>query len=144
METKNNQLYWGGFGIETLSKKYGTPLYVYDAKTIRERYRNIVDNIKYPYLKVHYAIKANSNPAILRLLKKEGSNVESVSQGSISLALKAGFKPNQILYTCNGAEEKELKFLAENHIRVNIDSLSQLEKWGQIAPNTKVGLRLNL
>jgi len=144
METKNNQLYWGGFGIETLSKKYGTPLYIYDASIIRECYRNIVNHIKYPYLKVHYAIKANSNPAILRLLKKEGSNVESVSQGSISLALKAGFKPNQILYSCNGAEEKELKFLAENNIRINIDSLSQLEKWGKIAPGSKVGLRLNL
>ena len=144
MESKDNQLRWGSFGVETLSKKYGTPLYVYDASIIRERYRNIVNHIKYPYLKVHYAIKANSNPAILRLLKKEGSNVESVSQGSISLALKAGFKPNQILYTCNGAEEKELKFLAENNIRINIDSLSQLEKWGKIAPGSKVGLRLNL
>src|SRR3989344_4234853 len=144
METKDNQLRWGSFGVETLSKKYGTPLYIYDASIIRECYRNIVNHIKYPYLKVHYAIKANSNPAILRLLKKEGSNVESVSQGSISLALKAGFKPNHILYSCNGAEDKELKFLAENNIRINIDSLSQLEKWGKIAPGSKVGLRLNL
>ena len=144
MENKENRLFWGGFDVDFLARKYGTPLYVYDAKTIRERYRNIVDNIKYPYLKVHYAVKANSNPAILRLLKKEGANAETVSQGSVSLALKAGFKPNQIIYTCNGVEEKELKFLAENHIRVNIDSLSQLEKWGQITPNSKVGLRLNL
>ena len=59
-------------------------------------------------------------------------------------ARKAGFKPSQIIYTCNGAEEEELKFLAENHIRVNIDSLSQLEKWGNVAPGSKVGLRLNL
>ena len=144
METKKNQLHWGSFGVESLALKYGTPLYIYDAGIVRERYGDIVKNIKYPYLKIHYAIKANSNLAILRLLKKEGANVESVSRGSVMLALKAGFKPNQIIYTCNGAEEEELKFLVENHIRINIDSLNQLEKWGQIAPGTKVGLRLNL
>ena len=144
MESKENRLSWGDFDVDFLARKYGTPLYIYDAKTIRERYRDIVDNIKYPYLKVHYAVKANSNPAILRLLKKEGTNAETVSQGSVLLALKAGFKPNQIIYTCNGVEEKELKFLSENRIKVNIDSLSQLEKWGQIAPSSKVGLRLNL
>ena len=117
MEVKENQLHWSGFSVESLSRKYGTPLYVYDASVIRERYKDIAGNIKYPYLKVHYAIKANSNLAILRLLKKEGTGVESVSQGSILLALKAGFKPREIIYTCNGAEEVELKFLVENGIR---------------------------
>jgi len=144
MEIRENQLHWSDFGIELLARKYGTPLYIYDAQTIRECYGSLINNIKYPYLKVHYAIKANSNLAILRLLKKEGANVESVSMGSIMLAQKAGFKSKQIIYTCNGADEEELKFLAENNIKVNIDSLSQLEKWGQIAPGSKVGLRLNL
>lgn len=144
METRENQLHWGDFGVEQLVKKYGSPLYIYDANVIRERYADIAQNIKYPFLKIHYAIKANSNPAILRLLKNEGSNAESVSQGSVLLALKSGFRPNQIIYTCNGAEEDELKFLVQNQIRVNIDSLSQLEKWGRIARGSKVGLRLNL
>ena len=144
MKDKNNQLHWGVFGVESLAKKYKTPLYIYDAQVIRDRFRSITKHIKYPYLKIHYAVKANSNLAILRLLKKEGANVECVSQGAVLLALKAGFKPHQIIYTCNGAEEEELQFLAKNNIRINIDSLDQLEIWGHIAPGSKVGLRLNL
>src|SRR3989344_1104748 len=144
MKDKNNQLHWGVFGVESLAEKYKTPLYIYDAQVIRDRFRSITKHIKYPYLKIHYAVKANSNLAILRLLKKEGANVECVSQGAVLLALKAGFKPHQIIYTCNGAEEEELQFLAKNNIRINIDSLDQLGIWGHIAPGSKVGLRLNL
>ena len=144
MEIKNNKLYFDKFSAERLTKKYGTPLYVYEASTIWERYHSLVDHIQYPHLKVHYAAKANANPAILRIIKQLGGNIEAVSRGKIELALKVGFKPEQIIYTCNGAEEEELKYLIKKKIRINIDSLEQLETWGKLNPGSEISLRLNL
>ncbi|MDP3953731.1 MAG: diaminopimelate decarboxylase [bacterium] len=144
MEVKNNELHFDGIGVNALAQKYDTPLYIYEAATIRKRYRELTDAIQYPYLKIHYAAKTNSNLAILRLLRQEGANVECVSKGSVLLALKAGFRPSQIVYTSNGVDEDELRFLIENKIWVNLDSLGQVEKWGQLNPNSKIGIRLNL
>jgi len=133
----------GGINTQSLIKKYGSPLYVYDADKIRERLRDFTDNIKYKKLKVHYAVKANNNVEILKLLRSEGSNVETVSIGAVNLAFKAGFKPNQIIHTCNGMTEKEISFLIDNKITTNIDSLTQLKKWGELSPSSDISLRLN-
>jgi len=144
MEVKNNELHFSGVGAKSLAQKYGTPLYVYEAETIKKRYREVASAISYPHLQIHYAAKANPNPAILRLLRQEGTNVETVSVGSVTLALKAGFKSDQIIYTCNGIDEEELRFLIDNKIWVNLDSISQVEKWGQLNPGSKISIRLNL
>ncbi len=144
MEVKNNELHFDGVGAQSLADKYGTPLYVYEAETIRKRLNELQTAIHYPHLKVHYAAKTNSNLAILRLLRNEGVDVETVSEGSVMLALKAGFKPNQIIYTANGIKEEELKFLIDQKIWVNLDSLSQVETWGKLNPGSNIGIRLNL
>jgi len=96
---KNNKVWLGRYRAESLVKKYGTPLYVYEADTIKSRYSNLVENIKYSSLKVHYAVKANSNLYLLKLIKKLGAGAETVSLGEVLVSLKAGFKPNQIIYT---------------------------------------------
>ncbi|MEX2054395.1 MAG: diaminopimelate decarboxylase [Candidatus Colwellbacteria bacterium] len=144
MEVKDNELYFDGIGVKSLAQKYGTPLYIYEADTIRKQYQKISRAIRYPHLQIHYAVKTNSNVSILKILKELGANVECVSKGSILLALKAGFKSNQIIYTCNGADEDELRFLIENNIWANLDSLGQVEKWGELNPGSKIGIRLNL
>ena len=144
MAVESNTLHIGGVSTEALAKKYGTPLYVYDAAIIRERYRNLADHIPYPYLQIHYAVKANSNPAILKLLRQEGAGAEVVSKGLALLAMQAGYKPSQVIYTCNGATTEELQFMADNNILVNIDSVAQLNKWGELKPGSRVSLRLNL
>ena len=144
MEIKNNKLYFNKISAEQIAKKYGTPVYVYEAATIWERYKSLVDHIQYPHLRIHYAAKANANPAILKIIKSLGGGIEAVSKGKIEAALKVGFKPEQIIYTCNGAEKSELQYIIDKGIRINIDSLEQLETWGQLNPNSKVSLRLNL
>ena len=143
MVVKNNKVWLGRYGAESLVKKYGTPLYVYEADTIKSRYSNLVENIKYSSLKVHYAVKANSNLYLLKLIKKLGAGAETVSLGEVLVSLKAGFKPNQIIYTCSNITKDELKSLIEKGIRVNLDSLSQIKLWGEIKPGSSISLRLN-
>jgi diaminopimelate decarboxylase len=127
-----------------LARKHGTPLYVYDAEIIRNLYHALQNGLRCPELEIYYSCKANTNPHILKLIKQLGGGIEAVSEGEVSLALRTGFRPKQILYTCNGASLAELKFLAKNDILVHLDSLSQLQKWGEIKPRSSVSLRVNL
>jgi diaminopimelate decarboxylase len=140
---KNNKLFIGGIIAEELVKKYGSPLYVYDAEIIKRQYRSLVDNIKYDKLKIHFACKANTNITLLKILKKEGCNIEAVSKGEIVAALEAGFTSEQIIYTCSYVTKEELRFVIEKRIMINIDSLTQLQRFGEIKPGGKVSLRLN-
>ncbi|MEK7219479.1 MAG: diaminopimelate decarboxylase, partial [Patescibacteria group bacterium] len=87
MYIKNNQLFLGKFSAKFLAKKFGTPLYVYEAETIRRNYLELIKNITYPKLHIHYACKANTNVIILKLLRYLGAKVEPVSRGEIILAL---------------------------------------------------------
>ena len=143
METKNNKLFLGGISAEKLIKEYGSPLYVYEEETIRERYSGMVENIRHKNLRIYYACKANANIEILKLLRRLGAGIETVSVGEVAAALKAGFKPSQMMFTCDNVPDDELRFLIRKKIAVNIDSLSQLEKYGELNPGSSVGLRIN-
>ncbi|MGC8787238.1 MAG: diaminopimelate decarboxylase [Anaerolineae bacterium] len=143
MQVKDNQLYLGGIRAADLAREYGTPLYVYEEDTIRARYTELVASIPYGKLKIHYACKANANVEILRLLRALGANVETVSKGEILLALKAGFKPSQILYTCSNITVEELRYVLQSGATINIDSLTQLERCGEFMPGSSVSLRVN-
>ncbi len=99
LQTKKNELIINNISAEELIAKFGSPLYVYQKDIIEEKYRSLTENIKLPNVKFHYACKANSNPEILKILLKLGSNIETVSIGEIKLALMAGFKRNQIIFT---------------------------------------------
>jgi diaminopimelate decarboxylase len=143
MHTGQNQLFLGKFSAKYLVKKFGTPLYVYEAETIRRQYLKLVKNISYPKLNIHYACKANTNIVILRLLRGLGSRIETVSKGEILLALKAGFRPQEIIYTSTSVSKKEMTFVVKSKVKVNLDSLSQIELYGKINPNSKIGIRIN-
>lgn len=143
MQVKNNVLYLGGISAESLVKEYGSPLYVYEAETIRQRYEDLVNNIPSAKLKIYYAAKANTNIQILKLLRKLGCGIEAVSQGEVLAALKAGFDRDKIIFTCDNLTEKELRFLIKEKITVNIDSLSQLRKYGELNPGAEIGIRVN-
>lgn len=126
-----------------VAKKYGTPLFVYDGDLIKQRYNELYDFIKWPRLKIFFAMKANYNVAILKLLLNEGASLDTVSPGDVLLALKVGFPKNRILYTANNLTDKEMKMVADKGILMNIGSLSRLEKYGKAYPNSEVCLRFN-
>lgn len=126
-----------------IAKEYDTPLYVYNGDLVKKRYKELYDFIDWPILKIHYALKANYNPAILGLLKEEGAYLDTVSPGEVELALELGFSKDKILYTANNLTEEEMQEVAGKGVLMNIGSLSRLEKYGKAYPNTEVCIRFN-
>src|SRR3989344_1061167 len=141
MQIKKGELFFEKFSAKTLSVKFKTPVYVYEAETIRRQYLKLANNVPYEKLEIHYACKANTNVSILKLIRALGAKAETVSRGEIELALKAGFKPKDIIYTSTSVSREELSFVIKNNISVNLDSLSQIELYGKMNPVGKVGIR---
>jgi len=128
----------------SLVKKYGSPLYVYDADIIKSQYKRITNsfsNVK--QLQINYAVKALSNLNILKLFKTLNSGLDTVSIQEVQLGLKAGFKPQDIIYTPNGVSFHEIEKAAKLGVKINIDNLSILELFGQAHPEIPVCVRIN-
>ena len=92
---------------------------------------------------MHYACKANTNLEILKLLRKEGACIDAVSTGEVFMALEAGYPADTILFTGNSVTDEEMRYFIERQILINIDSISQLERYGRMAPDTDMALRIN-
>ena len=129
--------------FEKIAKKFGTPVYAYEKNYLQRQLRNLQDNIGYQPKRILYAVKANSNSHILEIFRKRGIGIDAVSPGEITLALKTGFLPNDILFTGNNMTDEEMDFAVEKGILLNIDSLSRLEKFGKKYPEQKVCVRIN-
>ncbi len=137
----------GGVDALELAKKYGTPLYVIDEERIIENYQRLYSafSSKYANFKIYYACKANTNLSIMQILKDEGSNIDAVSPGEIYTALLVGFQPEKILYTGNNVTNEELEFALSSGVRINLDSISQLERLSKL-PDTddkEISFRVN-
>ncbi len=143
MKIKNNKLHIGNFSAQGLIEEYGSPLYVYKEETLVRNYRELKNSIAYRPLKIHYALKANSNLEIVKVFRRLGAGVECVSPGEVLLVQKAGFPASEIVYTCSNIKEEELKWLIKNKLTINVDSLNQLEMYGKLNPNSEVSIRIN-
>lgn len=135
--------FWGMESPQALLEKYGSPLYVYNENILRKRCRELKSLISYPNFVVDYSMKANSNPALLRILREEGVEVDAVSAGEIYIAEKAGYTPDELFFVCNNVSAEEMQYALDRGIRISADSLSQLEQLGQLAPHSKVAIRVN-
>lgn len=140
---KEADLFPEGKVLVDLAKKYGTPLYVYDGNLMARRFKELHHFIKWPKLKILYAMKANYNIAVLKLLKENGAYLDAVSPAEVHLALKLGYSPGQILYTANNITDREMHDVKKTNVLMNIGSLSRLEKYGRVYPGTEVCLRFN-
>jgi diaminopimelate decarboxylase len=126
----------------------GTPLYVYSAATMTARYRAIDDAFRsYPHA-LHYALKANSTLAIARLLRGLGAGADANSGGEIDVALRAGFIPEQIVFTGVGKTPAELAQAIDLGVKtINAESEGELERIDMLArergSRARVALRVN-
>jgi diaminopimelate decarboxylase len=126
-----------------LAEQFGTPLYVYHAEKIAEQFSKLTKAFHHTDTLFFYACKALTNVNILRYLKSLGANIDCSSINEIRLALHAGFLPQQILYTSNGIAFDEIREAKDLGVIINIDSLSNLQKFGKAYGDTyPVGLRL--
>ena len=145
LQNRNGQLFIDGVSAQILAQKLDTPLYVISEQRIRDNYQRLQHALvhNYPKVKVFYAMKANSNLAVLKVLKSEGSNVDAVSPGEVFMALTSGFTPECILFTGTSVRNEELKFLADSNVTINIDSLSQLDRLLKISVPEVLSVRVN-
>src|SRR5687768_2182005 len=126
-----------------LAEQFGTPLYVYHAEKIKEQYEKLTTAFQHTNTVFFYACKALTNVNILKYIKSVGANVDCSSINEVKLALHAGFPPERILYTSNGISFNEIQEAKELGVIINIDSLSNLEKFGRTYGHSyPVGLRL--
>jgi diaminopimelate decarboxylase len=129
--------------LTSLAKEFGTPLYVYHAEKIKEQYHKLITAFRNSNTLFFYACKALTNINILKYICSLGANVDCSSINEARLALHAGFPPQRILYTSNGIGFDEIEEARELGVIINIDSLSNLEKFGQkFGHSYPVGIRL--
>jgi len=125
------------------AKEFGTPLYVYHAEKIKEQYNKLTTAFRNSNTVFFYACKALTNINILKYIRSLGCNVDCSSVNEVRLALHAGFPPARILYTSNGISFDEIVEAQGLGVIINIDSLSNLEKFGQkFGHSYPVGVRL--
>lgn len=143
MKILDNQLYFGEHSAEELCHRFGTPLYVYEEEVVRRQYRQLVDQFEYAATRIHYAVKANYNPQLLRILLEEGCGADTVSQFEVRLCLELGFRPEDIIFTGDNSDEAEMRYCLENQVLINVGSLDQLNQLGELAPGSRVCARIN-
>jgi len=144
MDLKDNKYQISGVDLLSLAKKYGTPVYVYDAETIKRQYQRLTNAFSEVNMKVRYACKSLTNQNILRLLKNLGSGLDTVSIQEVQLGLKAGYDPKEIIFTPNGVSIEEINQAIEMDVVINIDNISILEQFGNIhGGNVPICIRIN-
>lgn len=148
LQYKNNELCFGNQLKPLLPfvKNYTQPVLVYDLSVIKDRIEWIQ---KWPRLgKLHFAIKANFNLEILKLIKRMGCGTDVVSIGEVKRSLEAGFTMQDIIFSGVGKSREELTWAIERDIyQINVESISELRKITEIAnrlqKKVSVGLRIN-
>jgi len=133
-EYKNGELYCEEVPIKKILEDVGTPVYIYSAKTIRRHYKVFEKSFSNIDHLICYSVKANSNIAIISLLKQLGSGADIVSAGELKRALKAGIDPKKIVFSGVGKTPEEIEFaLLADILMFNVESLEELETLGEIA-----------
>jgi diaminopimelate decarboxylase len=138
----------GKFPIEKL-ERIETPFYYYDTELLRQTLRAIhAEADKHEGFCVHYAVKANANPKILRIIRDAGLGVDCVSGGEIEASLKAGFPASKIVFAGVGKSDWEINIGLDNDIFCfNVESIPELEVINELAARkgkvARVAFRLN-
>lgn len=153
LKVKSGELHIGGKAATQIAEEWGTPLYLYSKKQVLSNYRALLETFKALtplQVRIHYAMKANPNPELLKILRDEGAWIDAVSPGEVALALDAGFPEKKILFTGTSLSREDIRrVLAHERVIFNIDAQEQLEMMKEVRDKyypkrkTKVSLRWN-
>src|SRR5476651_796370 len=147
-QIKRGELYAESVSLSKLADTYGTPLYVYSANTIKDHFDRLTAALAPLDHLICYALKANSNLAVLNLLAKRGSGFDLVSGGELTRVLKAGGNPAKCSFAGVGKKRDEIEqALAAGVYVFNVESIAELEFINQIAGGKKarasIAIRVN-
>ncbi|MES2389831.1 MAG: diaminopimelate decarboxylase [Bacteroidota bacterium] len=144
MDLENGKYAVQGIAVEDLCEEFGTPLYLYDAETIRRQYLRLSSAFPGLKLRLKYAAKALTNVNILRIMRNLGAGLDAVSIEEVHMGLYAGFSPEEILYTPNCVSFNEIREAADLGVKLNIDNISVLEQFGnEYGDSVACCIRLN-
>ncbi len=124
--------------LADLAREHGTPLYIYDAETIRRRIEELRG-----FDAIRYAQKANSSLAVLALIRRERVLVDAVSAGEIARALRAGYRPADIAFTADLFDRAAMAMLREHPVPVNLGSPDMIEQYARLEAGAEITLRVN-
>ncbi|MAU86447.1 MAG: diaminopimelate decarboxylase [Rhodobiaceae bacterium] len=142
IEYKNNQLHIEKINIQELSNSNQTPFYCYSEESIINQYDGLYSAFDMD-IKIFYAMKANSNLSIIKLLLNKGSGIDVVSGGEIERAISAGAKGKDIIYSGIGKTDEELNYAIESKVHcINVESQSELIRINDISKS--LGVKQNI
>src|SRR5881396_1849127 len=128
------KLYCEGVSIGSLAEKFGTPLYVYSQRTLTNHFQKLDAALAPLDHLVCYAVKANSNLAVLRALADCGSGFDIVSEGELRRVIAAGGKPSKCAFAGVGKTEQEIEFALRKGIHTfNVESEAELARINKVA-----------
>jgi diaminopimelate decarboxylase len=141
-------LLFSGVPLNEIAESVGTPVFAYNAEAIRSRYRTLDESLSPVAHRICFAVKANSNLAVLRILRDLGAGADIVSGGELSRALAAGFSPDRIVFSGVGKTAEELRAAVKAGVgHLNVESREELELLGRVADaegtEVQVGIRVN-
>ena len=141
-----------GEDAETLARAHGTPLFVYDRARYAENARRLqaaLAGTGLPF-RLRFALKANPLPEILEVFRGLGEpgtlesvGIDACSPGEVQRALECGWLPAEISYTGTNVSERDLDILLSHGIHLNLDAISQIERYGRRAPGSTIGIRID-
>ncbi len=143
---KADELYCENVPVKKVVEEFQTPIYIYSKAQIIENFNLLSESFRGH--RILYALKANSNPEVLKILKNLGAGADTVSAGEIYIALKSGFKPLDISFAGVGKYYDEIKFAIESDIfSLNVENPEEIYIIGEISENlkkkTKILIRIN-
>jgi len=142
---KDQQLWCENIPVSQIAEEVGTPFYLYSHATLRNHFRVFAEAFaKVPSI-ICFAVKANSNLAVLRVLIAEGGGVDIVSGGELYRALQAGVEPGKVVYSGVGKRVDEIEYALRSGILMfNVESLQELEVINRCAQNLGVSAGIAL
>ncbi|HYC33617.1 MAG TPA: diaminopimelate decarboxylase [Gemmatimonadales bacterium] len=148
LERRRNSLYLGGVSLTEIADAAGTPAYVYNAAVIRRQFAALDGALGELPHRIAFAVKANANLAVLRVLRDLGAGADIVSGGELKRALAAGFAPERIVFSGVGKTDAELEAAVEAGIgHVHLESAAELEALAAVVSRAgrpmRVGIRVN-
>ncbi|HET7169416.1 MAG TPA: hypothetical protein VFI69_09445 [Candidatus Limnocylindrales bacterium] len=152
LDIEAGRLAIAGVDAESLAREHGTPLFAYDRRRFAENARAMQAAFAPTGLpfRLRFALKANPLPEILSVLRDLGTpgspasvGIDACSPGEVERALACGWQADEISFTGTNVSDRDLDVLLAHGIHLNLDAISQLERYGRRAPGTRVGLRID-
>jgi len=144
IQLNNNRYEIGGIPVSELCEAYDTPIYVYDTAIMQRQYELLKTSFGTCNTRIKFACKALNNINVLRFFKQLGSGLDTVSIQEVWVGLKAGFEPQDIIYTPNCVSMEEIDLAVKEGVKINIDNISILEQFGtKYGSTVPVCIRIN-